>query len=78
MSKISIILPNLKFGGAEKLHLNLAKSWSEKGFDVEFILMQRTGEYLHLVPKEIKVISFEVLRLNKNIFPLIILSFLTQ
>ena len=71
MSKISIILPNLKFGGAEKLHLNLVKSWSEKGFDVEFILMQRTGEYLHLVPKEIKVISFEVLRLNKIIFPLI-------
>ena len=71
MQKISIVLPSLKFGGAEKLHLNLAKDWLSKGFDVEFVLMQKEGEFLSLVPEEINVVTLEVVRLRNIVFPLI-------
>jgi glycosyltransferase involved in cell wall biosynthesis len=70
MSKISIILPNLKFGGAERLHLNLAKDWIKKGHDVEFILMEKKGEYLSLVDKKITITSLGVNRFHQILFPL--------
>ena len=34
MEKISIILPALGGGGAERLHINLAKDWLQRGFKV--------------------------------------------
>jgi glycosyltransferase involved in cell wall biosynthesis len=70
MTKIAIVLPNLKFGGAERLHLNLAKEWLSRGFDIEFVLMQKEGEFLSLVPEEINVISLEVGRLRNVVYPL--------
>ena len=44
MNKILIILPSLNGGGAERLHVNLAKNWQAKGFKVDFALMRRRGE----------------------------------
>jgi glycosyltransferase involved in cell wall biosynthesis len=70
MSKISIVLPDLRFGGAERLHLNLAEYWSKSGHDVEFILMREEGEYLSLVYKKITIISLGVYRFHQILFPL--------
>ncbi|MBT4764424.1 glycosyltransferase [bacterium] len=72
MHKISIVLPNLKFGGAERLHLNLAKDWIQKGFQVEFILMQKSGEYLSLVPQGVTISCLRVNRLRWIFFPLVL------
>ena len=44
VTKISIILPNLKFGGVEKMRLLLAHSWIKKGCRVEVVLMRKVGE----------------------------------
>jgi len=52
---ISIILPNLGGGGAEKLYINLAKYWTSLRYSVEFVLLNRSGELLGLVPKNIKI-----------------------
>jgi len=46
VKSISILLPNLKGGGAERLHLTLAKHFLEQGKDVEFVLMKAEGELL--------------------------------
>lgn len=70
MLKISIVLPNLKFGGAERLHLNLARDWVERGFNVEFILMKNEGDFIPLVPKEVKIVNLGVSRLRSIVFPL--------
>ncbi len=70
MSKISIVLPSLKFGGAERLHINLAEDWTNRGHEVEFILMQKEGEYLSIIPPKVNVISLEVSRLRHVLFPL--------
>jgi glycosyltransferase involved in cell wall biosynthesis len=44
LTKISIILPNLKFGGVEKMRLLLAQSWIKEGYRVEVVLMRKVGE----------------------------------
>ena len=70
MSKISIVLPNLKFGGAERLHLNLAEDWAHRGHEVEFILMRKEGEFLSLVSEQIGIVSLDADRLRNVVFPL--------
>lgn len=44
LTKICIILPNLKFGGVEKMRLFLAQSWIKEGCRVEVVLMRKVGE----------------------------------
>ncbi|WP_208107321.1 glycosyltransferase [Halomonas ventosae] len=43
---ISIVLPDLRGGGAERVNLDLAREFARAGHDVEFVLMQARGELL--------------------------------
>lgn len=43
---ISILLPDLRGGGAERIRLVLAHEFNRSGHDVEFVLMQAKGELL--------------------------------
>ena len=69
-SKISIILPDLGGGGAERLHVNLANDWIAKKLDVEFILMRSGGELTGFLDRKIKVINLNVDRIRDVILPL--------
>jgi glycosyltransferase involved in cell wall biosynthesis len=46
LKTVAILLPSLKFGGAERVALNLGKALSDLGFEVEFLLMSNEGEFL--------------------------------
>jgi len=46
MKKIAILLSSLKFGGAERVALNLAHALKTEGFEIDFILMSYEGEFL--------------------------------
>lgn len=46
MSLISILLPDLRGGGAERVNLDLAYEFSRQGHKVEFVVMQARGEFL--------------------------------
>jgi glycosyltransferase involved in cell wall biosynthesis len=70
MGKISIVLPDLKGGGAERLHLYLANEWVQRGYAVEFLLMRKHGELLPLLPPEITVVDFGVDRIRQLARPL--------
>jgi glycosyltransferase involved in cell wall biosynthesis len=72
MSKghISILLPDLRGGGAERLHVNLAKYWLELGYKVNFILMQRRGALLDLLPGGVGVVDLDVDRIRQITLPL--------
>ena len=48
IGKIVIVLPNLKFGGVERMRLFLAQSWIKKGYVVEVILLRKIGELARL------------------------------
>ena len=69
-AKLSIVLPNLCGGGAERLHVNLANDWAAQGYEVEFILLRKEGELIPLLAPEIKVIGLNVYRIRNAILPL--------
>ncbi len=69
--KIGIVLPSLKFGGAERVALNLAKSLKLEGIDVEFLLMSYEGEFLEVAKSEFNVINLNCDRTYKLPFILI-------
>jgi glycosyltransferase involved in cell wall biosynthesis len=71
MRKISIILPNLNVGGAERLAVNLANDWINRGFNIEFVLMNDEGQLLKLLNPKISIVTFKVKKIRSLIFPLI-------
>ena len=46
MSLVSILLPDLRGGGAERIRIVLAHEFARAGHEVEFVLMQARGEFL--------------------------------
>jgi len=67
---ISIVLPNLCGGGAERLHVYLANDWIACGYSVEFILLRKEGELLSLLAPEIKVTDLGATRIRDALLPL--------
>lgn len=67
---ISIILPNLQGGGAERVALYLANHWAVQGMQVEFVLMEARGELLELVDPRIPIHSLKASRIRRSILPL--------
>lgn len=70
MKNISIVLPTLSGGGAERLHLNLAREWLAAGIGVEFVLLRREGELLDLVPEGATIHDLNVPRIRSSVLPL--------
>ncbi|MCI5117036.1 MAG: glycosyltransferase [Candidatus Electrothrix sp. LOE1_4_5] len=67
---ISIILPTLQGGGAERLHVYLANNWAMQEYSVEFVLMRKYGELFTLLSEDINVIELGVDRIRQAISPL--------
>lgn len=62
-NKVALLLPSLKFGGAERVALNLAKALKETGAHVEFLLMSMEGEFLAEAQSHFTVVD---LKCNKT------------
>lgn len=62
--KIAVVLPDLRGGGAERLHLNLASAWLREGVEVDFVLLRAHGELMHLLPEAASVVELGVARLR--------------
>ena len=56
-NKVALFLPSLRGGGAERVMVNLARGFSEKGLDVDLVLAKAEGPYLSQVPPEVRVID---------------------
>jgi len=68
---ISILLPNLRGGGAERVAVNLANSFAQRGYAVDMVLMSAAGEFLADLRPEISVVDLQAKRLRGVLFPLI-------
>ena len=55
--KISLLLPDLRAGGAERVNLDLAYEFARAGNQVEFVLMQSKGEFLQEALNSFSVID---------------------
>jgi len=67
---ISIILPSLTGGGAERVAVNLVNHWCRNGLHVEIVLMQQKGELLQLVDSKVDIYSLHASRVRDSILPL--------
>lgn len=56
---VSIFLPDLRGGGAERVMLTLAKEFNTCRHNISFVLINRRGEYLGDVPKNISIKSLD-------------------
>ncbi len=77
-NKITILLPDLSGGGAEKNFLILANYWSQKNIDVELLLLKKRGIYLEHLNKNIKVIDLNVNKIRYSFFKLIKFFYLSN
>lgn len=68
---IAIVMPDLKFGGAERVAVNLANSLSQRNYNVHFIMLEATGEFLKELKSEIKIFDLKAKQIRGCIIPLI-------
>lgn len=66
--KISILLPDLRGGGVERIRLVLAREFVRRGHSVEFVLMQARGDLLAEAQRDFTVIDLAAPR-ARNVAP---------
>lgn len=54
---ISLLLPDLRGGGAERVMVDLAREFARLGRAVEFVLMQATGDFLPEAQRDFAVVD---------------------
>lgn len=70
MEHIAFVLPDLRPGGTERLTIDLAQGFLDRGAKVDIVLLQQHGEFLDIVPKGVRVIDLGAERLRSAILPL--------
>lgn len=68
--RVSILLPDLGGGGAEKVSLDLARQFSAAGCNVEFVLLRKQGKLLERAEFEFSVACLGVKKIRSSISPL--------
>lgn len=69
--RIAILLPDLRPGGAERMHVHLAREWLRRGAAVEFVLQRSSGDLLHSLPSGCGVVDLAARRLRGVLVPLV-------
>ncbi len=70
-SKIALFIPSLRGGGAERVFVNLANEFSNRGLNVDLILTEKVGPYIQNLSREINIVDLNSKRALSSLFPLI-------
>lgn len=68
---IAIFLPSLAGGGAERVMLNLANFWANRGCKVDMVLVSAHGIYLDQLSPKVRVIDLNASRTLSSLFGLV-------
>lgn len=60
--RIALFLPSLRGGGAERVMVNLARAFTERGLQVDLVLAKAEGPYLSHVPSEVRIVDLQAPR----------------
>ena len=69
--RLAFFLPSLEGGGAQRVMLNLAEGFCERGFRVDSVLASAEGEYLRSVPPAVRVVNLGAQRVLRSLVPLV-------
>lgn len=71
MARIAFLIPDMGGGGAERVALSLLRGFVERGHEVDLVLMQARGEFLTMVPPEVRIVQLAATRLRNAFWPLV-------
>lgn len=69
--RIAVLLPDLRPGGAERLHVDLAHSFQACGVETTFVVRQKRGELLAQLPHSSAVADLNAPRVRNAFLPLV-------
>ena len=69
--KIALFLPSLAGGGAERVVLNLARGFSNRGHKVDLVLVNAVGPYMKDLPETVRLVNLRADRFLKSLFKLV-------
>ena len=70
MADVGVFLPSLRGGGAERVMLNLAIGFLDRGLTVDLVLVNAEGPYLSEVPPGIRLVDLRSRRTLSALLPL--------
>lgn len=65
--RLALFLPSLAGGGAERVMVNLARGFAERGFLVDLVLCKAEGPYLAQVPPEVRIVDLNAARVLASV-----------
>lgn len=71
MKKLSLFLPSLYGGGAERAMVTLANAIAARGYAVDLVLAEARGPYLTSVSNAVRVVDLKSGRVIKSLLPLV-------
>lgn len=67
---ISLFMPNLAGGGAERVTVNVANGLAARGHRVCLVLLEKTGPYARDVDRAVRLVSLEARSVRRGVVPL--------
>ena len=60
--RVALYAPSMRGGGAERVMLNLANDFADRGLDVDLVLVSAEGPYLKNVSPQVRLIDLKASR----------------
>ncbi len=67
-TRLMFFLPNLHGGGAEKVAVNILRILDANTYEIHLVLVEKKGDYLNLVPKNV---TLHDLKVSKTLFSIV-------
>ena len=67
IKRVSFAVPWMGGGGIERVRLALISGFLDRGYDVDLVLTEEAGNFIHLVPEQVHVELFECTRVRQTI-----------
>ncbi len=64
---VALFLPSLVVGGAERMMLNIATGLSQRGYEVDIVLVNAEGDFLEKVPDDVDIVDLSSSRVLTSI-----------
>lgn len=68
---IALLVSSLSGGGAERVMVTLANSFAQKGYQVDIVLVKKTGEYVNEIASDVNVVDLAASRTLFAFWPLV-------